>query len=97
MCRRPPISTRTYTLFPYTTLFRSTHVAARQRCASGQAGQHRISNHFITLIHESEIYEGQWLVKDCSENIACAVDGSVKQLSKRPCHRSEEHTSNYSH
>src|SRR3546814_17530017 len=28
--RRPPISTRTYTLFPYTTLFRS----APQRCAS---------------------------------------------------------------
>src|SRR3546814_14936175 len=24
MIRRPPISTRTYTLFPYTTLFRST-------------------------------------------------------------------------
>src|SRR3546814_11816339 len=60
-----------------------THGAARQRCASGQAGQHRISNHFITLIHESEIYEGQWLVKDCSENIASAVDGSVKTLSKR--------------
>src|SRR3546814_14332541 len=36
-----------------------THGAARQRCASGQAGQHRIPNHFITLIHESEIYEGQ--------------------------------------
>src|SRR3546814_20225036 len=28
MIRRPPISTRTYTLFPYTTLFRST----RPRC-----------------------------------------------------------------
>src|SRR3546814_19995126 len=25
MIRRPPRSTRTYTLFPYTTLFRSTH------------------------------------------------------------------------
>src|SRR3546814_10727907 len=25
MCRPPPRSTRTYTLFPYTTLFRSRH------------------------------------------------------------------------
>src|SRR3546814_13998274 len=28
MIRRPPISTRTDTLFPYTTLFRSLHTAA---------------------------------------------------------------------
>src|SRR3546814_3670091 len=28
MIRRPPRSTRTDTLFPYTTLFRSTHLAA---------------------------------------------------------------------
>src|SRR3546814_3422673 len=27
MIRRPPTSTRTYTLFPYTTLFRSRHAA----------------------------------------------------------------------
>src|SRR3546814_14348478 len=29
MIRRPPISTRTDTLFPYTTLFRSAHVPSR--------------------------------------------------------------------
>src|SRR3546814_17916737 len=29
MIRRPPRSTRTDTLFPYTTLFRSPHVAAK--------------------------------------------------------------------
>src|SRR3546814_18929065 len=29
MIRRPPRSTRTYTLFPYTTLFRSIHVTTR--------------------------------------------------------------------
>src|SRR3546814_9311376 len=36
MIRRPPRSTRTDTLFPYTTLFRSPHRAAdhRQRAAS---------------------------------------------------------------
>src|SRR3546814_2532404 len=32
MIRRPPISTRTDTLFPYTTLFRSLCVAERLPC-----------------------------------------------------------------
>src|SRR3546814_2149588 len=31
MIRRPPISTRTDTLFPYTTLFRSRHIPLRFR------------------------------------------------------------------
>src|SRR3546814_1252671 len=31
MIRRPPRFTRTYTLFPYTTLFRSRHPEYRQR------------------------------------------------------------------
>src|SRR3546814_8815225 len=40
MIRRPPRSTRTYTLFPYTTLFRSTDAAtvaedARQHVVGG--------------------------------------------------------------
>src|SRR3546814_9361938 len=38
MIRRPPISTRTGTLFPYTTLFRSHHLSLRSsgaaRCAA---------------------------------------------------------------
>src|SRR3546814_5474518 len=33
MIRRPPRSTRTDTLFPYTTLFRSARFAAKQRVA----------------------------------------------------------------
>src|SRR3546814_11256878 len=37
MIRRPPRSTRTYTLFPYTTLFRS----APRRLRPGQAGHRR--------------------------------------------------------
>src|SRR3546814_1788846 len=32
MIRRPPRSTRTYTLFPYTTLFRSHIAAATSQC-----------------------------------------------------------------
>src|SRR3546814_20287134 len=32
MIRRPPRSTRTDTLFPYTTLFRSAQIGAYQKC-----------------------------------------------------------------
>src|SRR3546814_20829198 len=37
MIRRPPRSTRTYTLFPYTTRFRSRHVVV-----ADAAGEHRL-------------------------------------------------------
>src|SRR3546814_9038262 len=36
MIRRPPRSTRTDTLFPYTTLFRSRHRTARRTQRSGR-------------------------------------------------------------
>src|SRR3546814_8775768 len=42
MIRRPPRSTRTDTLFPYTTLFRSEARAGADRCAAiGLGGQRR--------------------------------------------------------
>src|SRR3546814_20289856 len=45
MIRRPPRSTRTDTLFPYTTLFRSrgSAPAHRNRCAAGTPSQRRAS------------------------------------------------------
>src|SRR3546814_9947685 len=39
MIRRPPRSTRTDTLFPYTTLFRSEEGAAAQACHRQARGQ----------------------------------------------------------
>src|SRR3546814_2114024 len=38
MIRRPPRSTRTDTLFPYTTLFRSTDVFDQHRCCTRCGG-----------------------------------------------------------
>src|SRR3546814_3462331 len=40
MIRRPPRSTRTDTLFPYTTLFRSRSAA---RCAGNRSGEVRVA------------------------------------------------------
>src|SRR3546814_20600392 len=42
MIRRPPRSTRTDTLFPYTTLFRSQRRAARQQFACARAWPSRV-------------------------------------------------------
>src|SRR6188474_3782773 len=41
MARRPPRSTRRYTLFPYTTLFRSSRAARRLRCSRADPRAHR--------------------------------------------------------
>src|SRR3546814_18042909 len=48
MIRRPPRSTRTYTLFPYTTLFRSTGAHGRRRSEvwlQPQAAEHHRRDH----------------------------------------------------
>src|SRR3546814_17667883 len=48
MIRRPPRSTRTDTLFPYTTLFRSFHprgLVRQQRAQGGQLGAFRQPPH----------------------------------------------------
>src|SRR3546814_14352036 len=44
MIRRPPRSTRTDTLFPYTTLFRSLHDLARQAFRDGGLAHARIAH-----------------------------------------------------
>src|SRR3546814_14136102 len=48
MVRRPPRSTRTATLFPYSTLFRSRNVLA-----GGRGGDHRTGNG-----HQGAIFAG---------------------------------------
>src|SRR3546814_9139902 len=45
MIRRPPRSTRTDTLFPYTTLFRSGHLQPARTAARALAGGFRAARH----------------------------------------------------
>src|SRR3546814_5812024 len=61
MIRRPPRSTRTDTLFPYATLFRS---ACLGHCRAGHAGQLRV---------ESEVV----LEGDRSERLVFLLDGDA--------------------
>src|SRR3546814_11393507 len=44
MIRRPPISTRTDTLFPYTTLFRSCGDDVDKKCNAGDYDHHPTRN-----------------------------------------------------
>src|SRR3546814_14559081 len=88
MIRRPPRSTRTDTLFPYTTLFRSAegqHRAQRDPGEHPQHGEHEpepgkqdphvVVQHLIVRVH-----------RECREHAV----GTVREP---PRPRSEEHTS----
>src|SRR3546814_8521876 len=65
MIRRPPRSTRTDTLFPYTTLFRSegVHQGHRRRHGGGQPGQLRRHGHQVEARSEEHTSELQSLMR----------------------------------
>src|SRR3546814_12661079 len=56
MIRRPPRSTRTDTLFPYTTLFRSFHAAKNDPKMEGAAGDPRSGVDFHILAPAQDWY-----------------------------------------
>src|SRR3546814_14271368 len=64
MIRRPPRSTRTDTLFPYTTLFRSHRADYRQ--AEGKSDQPTlVSGHCMSLIeHPRKEWNALWLLTE---------------------------------
>src|SRR3546814_7992113 len=106
MSRRPPRSTRTDTLFPYTTLFRAPGIAMPAPTVEGRAtvtdgdtvkiGRHRIRLHGI------DAPESQQYCTLGSRQYACGTNVSIRR-GPRDCRvrrvrmgglwRSEEHTS----
>src|SRR3546814_3846174 len=52
MIRRPPRSTRTDTLFPYTTLFRSLGQRARNEALAPEPGVHGHQQHHVQQFHD---------------------------------------------
>src|SRR3546814_10909200 len=78
MIRRPPRTTRTDTLFPYTTLFRSVTCsgAASRNCRASHPHTHTAqTSHAITL--SNSLHQA----------------GKLRQLTLSSSGRSEEHTS----
>src|SRR3546814_4699641 len=80
MIRRPPRSTRTDTLFPYTTLFRSANANPRRWEVWG-------SNEPA----EDGSYEGWFKLADCESYKPSGAP--VGELTAEDIERSEEHTS----
>src|SRR3546814_4974645 len=83
MIRRPPGSTRTDTLFPYTTLFRSRVPVepfedfAARFAAAAEAGA-------FDLVYLSQVFFNSGFALDDLDSLVAAVGGAE---------RSEEHTS----
>src|SRR3546814_2511520 len=93
MIRRPPISTRTDTLFPYPTLFRSAVVRTVRELA-GQAelattGRGLALDLTLGLALEAFVHP----VEDEAEQRAAAVHIVRQEMVEMVAHRSEEHTS----
>src|SRR3546814_20301465 len=85
MIRRPPRSTRTDTLFPYTTLFRSSEereafLAWQRRIAAHVCVQVLDPQTLAYALHDSPVGLLAWLVErrrswgDCREGLAAAFD-----------------------
>src|SRR3546814_4544917 len=89
MIRRPPKSTRTDTLFPYTTLFRSTVRIAAAQPPPGPDGARAAGAEQGLLHHRLQRPRGQ---RDGGAGDAPYRSG-ISALPLRRRHRSEEHTS----
>src|SRR3546814_2559926 len=96
MIRRPPISTRTDTLFPYTTLFRSgsaTELAPLVGRASAAITPAGLPSHSFTPSTFGCVespYPGRG---SATENLPCWGDRWPVISGALSLHRSEEHTS----
>src|SRR3546814_20456580 len=65
MIRRPPRSTRTDTLFPYTTLFRSDHGVVASLCRAAAAVAHAWPTCFTDHARQGNRSEERRVGKEC--------------------------------
>src|SRR3546814_1949026 len=104
MLRRPPRSTRTDTLLPYTTLFRSApvrkvgRVCSARRCTCRPSTSHaKRSVRPATCIRSVPSCSSCWLERRRSTTRSCRCCFARSETSQPPafanCVRSEEHTS----
>src|SRR3546814_1218622 len=76
MIRRPPISTRTDTLFPYTTLFRSWHRTAFHELSHWVGGRSRLDRDQTGAFGSKE-YGREELIAEMGGAFVCAALGIV--------------------
>src|SRR3546814_7835951 len=88
MIRRPPRSTRTDTLFPYTTLFRS-HVERQARTRIQSVALHQC---FVLGLQHDQRRVAAITAQPRHEAVE-ALDRGITDDDRQPVLRSEEHTS----
>src|SRR3546814_6340901 len=107
MIRRPPRSTRTDTLFPYTTLFRSQHVIARLLDTLAIFNLPKFPHCQRSVVGAPKLFRGRVIIVDKQEGVYQAAQKSridvldAEQVKDRLLRhrkgeipiRSEEHTS----
>src|SRR3546814_7934316 len=93
MCRRSPISKRTYPLLPYTTRFRSS--GSKSRCSYGSTTVMAIFFLLVGLEIKRELVEGELSTREQAVLPFLAALGGmvVPGLVYSGVNRSEEHTS----
>src|SRR3546814_9846432 len=93
MIRRPPRSTRTDTLFPYTTLFRAPVLAHQRRPHRRQVAA-RIGNRAVRrIIDAAELISRIEIRRGLQYIVVARRIGADDHLGRLPRGRSEEHTS----
>src|SRR3546814_8240005 len=95
MILRPPRSTRTDTLFPYTTLFRSAYLPGERieiRRLLGRVSNAGFKTLVITVDVPVSVNPDRYIRNGFSAPLRPSVDLALQGLT-RPAWRSEEHTS----
>src|SRR3546814_21047078 len=82
MIRRPPRSTRTDTLFPYTTLFRSQGFSVESEGLP-----------LAWIRHVTAHAQGARALAEVKQRRVCQIVGRMSDLTHIACAKSEEHTS----
>src|SRR3546814_8250529 len=101
MIRRPPRSTRTDTLFPYTTLFRSVDPVVAVELLGDVAGQFQVlllvlaDRHMGRLVDQDVGGHEVRIDVEAGRGLFAILAGLVLELchAVQPANRSEEHTS----
>src|SRR3546814_6343455 len=97
MIRRPPRSTRTDTLFPYTTLFRSNQIGPYARKQPGRLGTQRrglnLDAFFAKFLHASQNQTHDVRVEPAAQTLVGRHNHDAHGFHVRAFDRSEEHTS----
>src|SRR3546814_2932909 len=94
MIRRPPRSTRTDTLFPYTTLFRSLRIGHEEGIENAGRGRFVIGGNGAVEVHRrlrDEVEHRRGIDRHAHRLVGCGKEFRRRQAAE--IGRSEEHTS----